>query len=167
LKKALFPPDLQICETVDKGHGRLEIRTIRLIPERPVTMSFPFIRQIFSIERVRLTLDGSRELSRETVYGGCTHNPKQTRAPEVLKMSRDHWCIENSVHHVRDVTYNEDKSRIRTGNGPHMMAILRNIGINLMRSRGVKNIKGTIDTFAYDKKALFSFLGLTHATLKL
>src|SRR4051812_2830286 len=53
---------------------------------------------------------------------------------------QDHWGIENRVHHVRDVTYGEDGSRIRTGTGPQLMAALRNTDLNLARLRGETNI---------------------------
>jgi hypothetical protein len=51
-----------------------------------------------------------------------------------------HWAIENSVHHVRDVTHGEDASRIRTATGPQLMAALRNTDLNLARLRGETNI---------------------------
>lgn len=88
-------------------------------------------------------------------------------AQEILKMNRGHWSIENCVHYVRDVTFEEDKSRIRTGNGAHIMAILRNLAINLLRSRGVKNIAEKIQKFAWSRVALLKFLGVTQATLRL
>ena len=82
-------------------------------------------------------------------------------------MNRNHWAIENKVHYVRDVTFEEDKSRIRTGQGPRMMAILRNLAINLMRSRGVRNIAEKIQQFSWSRQTLLSFLGITPATLKI
>jgi hypothetical protein len=51
-----------------------------------------------------------------------------------------HWAIENRVHHVRDVTQREDASRIKTGSGPQLMALLRNTATNLARLAGHANI---------------------------
>jgi hypothetical protein len=51
-----------------------------------------------------------------------------------------HWGIENRVHHVRDVTQGEDRSRIRAGSGPHVLATLRNTALNLYRLDGHTNI---------------------------
>ncbi len=51
-----------------------------------------------------------------------------------------HWGIENRLHWVRDVTYDEDRSQIRTGNAPHVMATLRNTAISLLRLTGWTNI---------------------------
>ena len=53
---------------------------------------------------------------------------------------RRHWGIENKLHHVRDVTYDEDRSRMRTGSAPQVMATLRNTAIGLLRAAGFDNI---------------------------
>ncbi|WUD63499.1 transposase (plasmid) [Nocardia sp. NBC_00511] len=53
---------------------------------------------------------------------------------------RGHWGIENTVHWIRDVTFDEDRSQIRTGSGPQVMATLRNIAISLHRLYGETNI---------------------------
>lgn len=51
----------------------------------------------------------------------------------MLAHSRGHWTIENRLHHVRDMTYDEDRSQIRKQNGPQVMALLRNLAISLLR----------------------------------
>lgn len=53
---------------------------------------------------------------------------------------QDHWGIENRAHWVRDVTFDEDRSRVRTGNGPQVMATLRNTAISMLRLAGAANI---------------------------
>lgn len=58
----------------------------------------------------------------------------------LLDLVRGHWQIENGLHWVRDVTYDEDRSQIRKGNGPRVMASLRNIAISVLRLAGAKNI---------------------------
>ena len=54
-------------------------------------------------------------------------------------MERGHWGIE-AIHHIRDVTYGEDASQIRTGNGPQVMATLRNLGIAILKPAGHPSI---------------------------
>ncbi len=67
---------------------------------------------------------------------------------------RGHWQIENRVHHVRDVTQREDASRIRTGNGPQVMAALRNTATNLARLTGCDNIAAAQRTAAWHPTAI-------------
>jgi len=120
--------------TVDKGHGRIETRTLTLATSNPAT-PIPYISQSFRIERERTRLDGS-PLSREVVYGITSLFPRVADAKTLLKHNRNHWHIENKLHYVRDVTFGEDASRIRTGAGPHVMATLRNLTIGLLRLAG-------------------------------
>ena len=136
------------------------------MPFKPENIHFPGLKQIFSIERVRYFKASGKEET-EIAYGACQHSPGQVTALEILNINRGHWAIENKVHYVRDVTFEEDKSRIRTGNGAHLMAILRNLAINLLRSRGVKNIAEKIQEFAWNRSALLKFLGIMPATLKI
>ena len=57
----------------------------------------------------------------------------QARPAQLAAWIRGHWSIENKVHWVRDVTYDEDRSQIRTGTGPQVMAALRNAAIGALR----------------------------------
>ncbi len=76
----------------------------------------------------------------ETVYAITDRTPELTSSTELADASRAHWGIENRLHWVRDVTYAEDLSHIRTGHGPAVMATLRNLAISLLRTAGVTNI---------------------------
>ena len=162
----LFPPQLQTATTTGSGHGRVETRTITLLPFVPESIFFPHIKQIFSIERIR-QFKATGKIETEIVYGACQHSAEQVTAQKILGINRSHWGIENKVHYVRDVTFEEDKSRIRTGNGARIMAIFRNLAINLMRSRGVKNIAEKLQQFSWSRQVLLSFLGIIPAALKI
>ncbi|ALG83265.1 hypothetical protein ACH46_00490 [Gordonia phthalatica] len=59
---------------------------------------------------------------------------------------QDHWGIENCLHWIRDVTFGEDASRVRTGNSPHVMASLRNIALSILRLRNITNIAAELRT---------------------
>jgi hypothetical protein len=89
---------------------------------------------------VRSELDGSSP-TREIVYG-LTSRPGtgDKAAARLLALVRGHWGIENKLHWVRDVTFDEDRSQVRKGNGPRMMASLRNIAISILRLAGATNI---------------------------
>ena len=73
---------------------------------------------------------------------------------------RGHWTIENKVHYVRDVTYREDASRVRTGPRPRIMATLRNLAIGLIRQAGYAKIAATIRKIKHDTALLITVLGL-------
>ncbi len=72
------------------------------------------------------------------------------------------WTIENKVHWVRDVTFREDASRVRTGPKPRIMATLRNLAIGLIRQAGYTKIAATIRRIRYDTALLLSILGLSN-----
>ena len=84
------------------------------------------------IERERVhSRSGKRET--ETVYGMTSLSAERADAARLLCLVRGHWHIENKSHYVRDVTYDEDRSQVRSGNIPQVMAALRNACIGLMR----------------------------------
>ncbi|WUX49891.1 hypothetical protein OG769_36170 (plasmid) [Streptomyces sp. NBC_01435] len=74
---------------------------------------------------------------------------------------RGHWAIENREHHVRDVTFGEDASRVRTGNAPRAMASLRNLAIGALRLAGRDNIAEGLRHHARDMTRPLATLGLT------
>jgi hypothetical protein len=59
---------------------------------------------------------------------------------DLLELSRAHWGIENRLHCVRDVTFQEDRCRVRSGHAPQVLAALRNVAIRLIRCLGFTNI---------------------------
>ena len=67
----------------------------------------------------------------EVVYVVTSLAPDRADAKRLLDLVRGHWGIE-ALHHIRDVTYDEDRSRIRTGNGPQVMAALRNLAVAVL-----------------------------------
>ena len=129
----------QRFSTVDKGHGRIETRTISVLESKPGQFSFPFVNQIFSVYRIFTDLNGEF-LSSEICYGITSLRSNQAAPQRLLEYNRGHWCIENKVHYVRL----EDYSRIRKGSCHRIMAIFKNIVLNILRSNGIKNIAATI-----------------------
>lgn len=92
--------------TTDRGHGRLQRRTIRVLPV-PEQVTFPHAAQAFLIERYRSWLDGTDQCA-AAVLGITSRSIEQISPPELASVARGHWGIENEVHWVRDVTYGED-----------------------------------------------------------
>jgi predicted transposase YbfD/YdcC len=124
--------------TTEKGHGRITTWQITCQPAQE-WIDFPHATQTIRLTRDRQHL-GTGETSREHVYA-ITSLPTSDASPKRLhELIRGHWTIENRLHWVRDVTYDEDRSQIRTGNGPRLMATLRNLAITIHRLAGAKNI---------------------------
>ncbi len=84
--------------------------------------------------------------------------PKRRRP---LRRSRCEVHIENKIHWVRDVTYDEDRSQIRTGTGPQVMAALRNAAIGALRTAGITNIAAATRHHARDSNRPLALLGIT------
>jgi hypothetical protein len=153
----LSPPE---HETVDKGHGRIEIRRIWTSIEMNDYIEFPYLRQVFRIERLTSDLQGE-PLRHETVYGVASLTDQKASAADLLKYNRGHWEIENRLHWVRDVTFDEDRSQIRRGGGPHVMASLRNLSISLLRMSGATSIASATRHLGRRTDKSLRLLGLT------
>ncbi|GGM53545.1 ISAs1 family transposase [Micromonospora sonchi] len=121
----------------DRGHGRTERRTLRVAVADDAL--FPAARQVFRLRRDTGGLDGQR--TRKEIVYGITSMPADLAAPIHLNhYARQHWCVENRLHWVRDVTFNEDNSQLRTGTAPRALATFRNLAIGTYRLAGRANI---------------------------
>ncbi|HEX9515736.1 MAG TPA: ISAs1 family transposase [Streptosporangiaceae bacterium] len=130
--------DVPVQHTMsDRGHGREETRTIQVLPA-PAGI-FPHAGQAFLIERHVRNLDGSPR-SAIAALGITSLVPGRAGPERIALHVRGHWGIENKLHWVRDVTYGEDGSRVRTGSAPQVMASLRNLTIAALRRNGWANI---------------------------
>jgi len=90
---------------------------------------------------------------------GVTSLPEGTSPARLLSLVRGHWRIENSLHWVRDVTFDEDRSQVRTGTGPRVMATLRNLAIGLLRVRGCANIAQALRQHAWNPGLAVAAIG--------
>lgn len=141
---------------VDRGHGRIEQRIVRTAPAAGI--DFPGIEQVVRIVRKRAHANGAKG-SKEVVYA-LTDLPAGMAGPALLgTLARNHWGIE-ALHHIRDVTYAEDASRVRTGNGPRVMATIRNLAIGLLRDRGWHNIAAAHQHMAARPNDILTTIGL-------
>ncbi len=75
----------------------------------------------------------------EVVYGITSLTPAEADAARLLRLVRDHWRIENSLHYVRDVTLGEDACRVRKGSAPQVLAALRNAVVHLLAGFAAPN----------------------------
>lgn len=126
------PPDARTAATLDKGHGRIETRKITVSSEVVDYLDWPGLAQVARIDRRR------RIGEKESVEVGylITSLPATDAGPErLLDLARAHWAIENKLHYVRDVTFREDRCRVRAGARP--LATLRSLATSLIRSLGL------------------------------
>jgi predicted transposase YbfD/YdcC len=150
---------LAAAETVDVGHGRIEQR--RLTPSTALVgySDWPGLAQVFQLER-QVTMKASEAQRAEVVYGVTSLSPEQACPERLLGLVRGHWQIENKVHWVRDVTFDEDRSQVRCGTIPQVMAAFRNTAIGLMRRAGEVNIAATCRRFAAQPWAALALIGI-------
>lgn len=113
-----------------KGHGRLERRTLTASTLLVDQLDWPGVRQIFRLERQR-KIKG--KLTCETTYGITSLPPERADAARLLDLTQKHWHVENRLHWVRDMTFQEDACRVRSGSAPQILAAMRNIAIHLLQ----------------------------------
>jgi hypothetical protein len=114
----------------------------------------------FQLERRVSDLRGGN-VSVEVVHG-ITSRPGAGKesAKALLELVRGHWTVENRLHWVRDVTFDEDRSQVRTRNGPRVMATLRNLAISILRLAGAEYIAKAVRWCARDHQRALRLIGL-------
>ncbi len=127
----------------EKGHGRVETRTLQATTVQ-AGIGFPHAKVAMRIERTRIRRS-ARQMARskastQVVYAITDLTYDQVSTVELAAGLRRHWVIENRLHHVRDVTFDEDRSQVRTGSAAVVMATLRNTVITLLRHQRETNI---------------------------
>ncbi|MFI2207594.1 ISAs1 family transposase [Streptomyces sp. NPDC020192] len=126
--------------TRDKDHGRREIRRLKVCTVQPGLL-FPHAVQAIEIKR-RRTNGKTGKTTVKTIYAITSRTPARATPAQLAQLIRGHWRVE-ALHHVRDVTFAEDASRVRTGTAPRAVATLRNLAIGLVRQAGWTNIAAT------------------------
>ena len=139
------------------GHGRSEIRRIKVATVN--NLLFPGTRQAIQVKRRRTDRKTGRTTI-TTVYAVTSLAAEQATPAQIATLIRDHWKVE-ALHHVRDTTFAEDASQLRTGNAPRAMATWRNLAVGALRLAGVTNIAADLRRNARDPRRPFALLGLT------
>ncbi|MGP4088320.1 ISAs1 family transposase [Streptomyces sp. KR55] len=143
--------------TRDTGHGRGEIRRIKVCTVN--SLLFPGARQAVQLKRHRVDRKTGK-VSIKTVYAVTSLTAEQATPAELARLIRSHWKIE-ALHHVRDMTFAEDASQLRTGSAPRAMATWRNLAIGALRLAGKSNIAAGLRHNARDANRPLTLLGLT------
>jgi predicted transposase YbfD/YdcC len=137
---------------VSTGHGRRARRTIKTVLA-PAWIEFDGAAQVAQLRRT-VTANGKKTV--EVVY--LITSDRDAGPATLAAWVRGHWEIENRLHWVRDVTYLEDKSLVRTGNAPRVMASLRSLAISLLRLDGQSNIAAANRHHARDPQRTLQLL---------
>jgi len=128
-----------------KHGGRREVRELVASTGLNEWASWPHLAQVARLV-TRRTEHGNRK--QETHYFLCSLPPESADPGRLLELARGHWGIENRLHWVRDVTFDEDRCQVRCGAAPQVMAALRNTAIALLRGKGATNIAAATRTYA-------------------
>ena len=149
----------ETARTMDIGHGRIEQRNITTSEALVGYSDWPGLAQVFELGRdVIIQKTGQERV--EVVYGVTSLSPERATPERVLALVRGHWQIENKSHWVRDVTFDEDRSQVRCGNIPHVMAALRNTTIGLLRWAGYTNIAAACRRLAAQPAQALALIGI-------
>jgi predicted transposase YbfD/YdcC len=154
---------LRTAQTVDKGHGRLERRHLTARAVLPGDCAWPGAQQVFRVERrVIHTTTGQ---GHTVVSEGLTSRAAEAANPQqLLGFLRNHWHIGHQSHWGRDVTFDEDRSQVRSGAIPQEMAALGNTTIGLLRCAGVTNSAAACRHYAAQPWATLTLLGIDPRT---
>ena len=148
------------AEMVDSGHGRIEQRRLTASSALVGYSDWPGLAQVFAIER-SVTMKQHGEQRHKVVYGVTSLSLDQADPERLLGLVRQHWPIEHHVHGVRDVTFDEDRSQVRCGSIPQVMAAFRNTVIGLMPWAGETNIAAACRRFAAQPWSALAIIGIT------
>ena len=141
-------------------HGRIETRKIWSTTDLNEYLNFPHVGQTFMVERITINKKSGKEY-KDVAYGITSKTPALASPEQVLQDNRGHWSIENSCHYIIDWNYDEDRSRIRTGNGPENITRLRRFAVGIIKSKGVRSVAQKMRQLTQNTRAVFDYLKMT------
>lgn len=130
--------DFQTARTIDRGHGRLEERTITVSSLLNDYLEWPAVQQVFKLER-HFSYSVSGHIHHEIQYGLTSLNLNRATPQKMLELVRSEWSIENGLHYRRDVTFHEDKTRLTRKTIARAIALINNLVIALFAKHGFSN----------------------------
>jgi predicted transposase YbfD/YdcC len=148
--------DRREAHTTDRGHGRREeVRTLVASTDLTAYLDWPGLAQVFRLERTWC----ARGERKQVVHYGITSLPPTAGPPErLLALKRGHWLIENALHYVKDVVLGEDRSLIHCGQGPTVLALLREAALNLLQRAGIRQIRARLRYHSQHPRAAVALL---------
>jgi hypothetical protein len=150
---------VQAVEDVTLQRGRGEVRHLRAATELVGYSDWPGLQQALCLHRT-VIVKATGEVQAERAYAVTSLPTTRVQPADLLTIWRGHWHIENKSHYVRDVTFDEDRSAVRAGHVPQVLAALRNAVIGVMRLRGEPNIAAACRRFAAQPRLALAAIGL-------
>jgi predicted transposase YbfD/YdcC len=151
--------------TKDKGRNRIEIRKVETYTRlKPLlTQSIrdgwsEYIKMIIKVTRIRKVFDTKKKHYIKSSEASYHISTVKLTAKQAAQAVRGHWGIENRNHYVRDVSMNEDKSRIRVR--ADIMVRLRSFALNILRINKVENINQELKRNSFNITRIFDYTGL-------
>jgi predicted transposase YbfD/YdcC len=143
-------------KNIEKNHGRIETREVFVYNDlyNIDTTKWIDLKQIIKIKRTTYVPKKDKTSFDESFYISSNN----ISAKEYNYGIRSHWSIENSLHYVKDVTFKEDASLIRTGNAPSNLSIIRNIAINTLRKTNYNSFPQAIRKIGGNISKLYELL---------
>lgn len=142
---------------MDKGHDRIERRTLTSTTSLNRYLDWPEVQQVCRVERKR-TIAG--ETTNEICYFITSVSRESANAEHLLTLCRDHWgAIENWLHYIRDEAMGDDRSTIFRGHAGQNLATMRNASLNWLRRNGIHKIAPTLRSFTRNPFRVFTKLG--------
>jgi predicted transposase YbfD/YdcC len=146
--------------TTEKGHGRLEERTLIASTTLNDYLDWPGLGQVLCRSR-RWVEVATGEVHEQQRYAVTSLTPQRAGPARLARLWRGHWSIENQVHHVRDVSFAEDATRAYRGNTAHALASLHNAAVNLCRAAGRQRIADALRHYAAHPRRALALIGAT------
>ena len=151
-------------EPLTLAHGRLESRSIWTSTALNNYLDFPFVGQVFAIQRHTVIKKSGKE-THEIAYGLTSHSTQSANAQQLLEFNRNHWGVE-SHHYLLDWNWNEDRCTLRTGHGPENMTRLRRFTTGLIQAISKDSVAETIRKLQRNIRRVFDYLRMTENSRK-
>lgn len=158
--------DRREIETIERGHGRSDEHR-RLTASTDLTayltteLTWPGIAQVFRLERT-WRVGTAQHTARH--YGITSLTPAHANAAQLLALRRGHWTIENQLHRQKDLAFGEDASLIHCGQGPTVLALLRDGALNLLHQAGIRQIAARLRLHAQRPERAVALVVTPHST---
>lgn len=155
--------DFQTASQVNKGHGRIERRTLQTSSMMNDYVDWPGLGQVYRLERKFMWLRRGKiyKTSCETEVGLTSLTRAQASPAKLLQIRRQHWRIETRLHYRRDVTFKEDATRTTKGSAGRVLATIHNLVLALIKRAGFTNAAQARRWFAGHLAQAFALLTST------